>query len=458
MYTNENNLKFLYLIVDLIILNIAFSIIFYLSPLFWELNFHDLSLYLLHANLTGVLTYSVYSRRNLYIHDDFINRVRRINNRILIFIAISFILAQVFLPRTFSRIFILEYIALFYALKIIFYFIIYKYLRYRRAKGHYIHRVLIIGTNEMSCLLRDLLNNNPMLGYEFMGYISEDFSDKINVVGEIADLPNLVDKYHADILFVTLSVYNDLNKSRELLATCNKLGVRVRFVPENQYWFKIRKNLESVGSLVVINPQEIPLDDLNARFSKRIFDIFFSLLVIVLIFSWLFPILAVLIKISSKGPVFFIQKRTGINNKTFNCLKFRTMYVSSDADVKQATKNDVRISKIGKFLRKTNLDEFPQFINVLMGQMSIVGPRPHMLKHTQQYSELIDYYKVRHYVKPGITGWAQVSGYRGETDELWKMEKRVEYDMKYLENWSFLWDMKIIFLTIFGKKTYTNAF
>ena len=132
--------------------------------------------------------------------------------------------------------------------------------------------------------------------------------------------------------------------------------------------------------------------------------------------------------------------------------------MSNDADEKQATKNDSRVTPLGSFLRKSNLDEFPQFFNVLIGQMSIVGPRPHMLKHTQQYSELIDYYRVRHYVKPGITGWAQVSGYRGETDELWKMQKRVEYDMNYLENWTFWWDLKIVFLTVFGKNAHKNAF
>jgi len=217
-------------------------------------------------------------------------------------------------------------------------------------------------------------------------------------------------------------------------------------------------NMESVGSLVVFNPQEIPLDDINSRFFKRAFDIVFSSVVILFVISWLFPLLCVLIKLTSKGPVFFKQKRTGINNRTFTCMKFRTMHMSNDADEKQATKNDSRVTALGGFLRKSNLDEFPQFFNVLIGQMSIVGPRPHMLKHTNQYSELIDYYRVRHYVKPGITGWAQVSGYRGETDELWKMQKRVEYDMSYLESWTFWWDLRIVFLTVFGKNSRKNAF
>ena len=139
-------------------------------------------------------------------------------------------------------------------------------------------------------------------------------------------------------------------------------------------------------------------------------------------------------------------------------MKFRSMCISKDADEKQATLGDARITPVGHFLRKYNLDEFPQFFNVLFGQMSIVGPRPHMLKHTDLYSELIDFYKVRHYVKPGITGWAQVNGYRGETDELWKMEKRVEYDMIYLENWTFLWDIKIVLMTVMGSNAYKNAY
>ena len=180
-------------------------------------------------------------------------------------------------------------------------------------------------------------------------------------------------------------------------------------------------------------------------------------LVILLIFSWLFPILSIIIKLTSKGPVFFVQERTGLNNRNFKCLKFRSMEVNVDADKQQATADDSRITPIGKFMRKWNIDELPQFFNVFFGQMSLVGPRPHMLKHTQEYSKLIDSYLSRHYIKPGITGWAQVNGYRGETDELWKMEKRVEFDMEYIDNWNFSWDIKILWLTLFSKEAYSSA-
>jgi undecaprenyl-phosphate galactose phosphotransferase/putative colanic acid biosynthesis UDP-glucose lipid carrier transferase len=162
----------------------------------------------------------------------------------------------------------------------------------------------------------------------------------------------------------------------------------------------------------------------------------------------LFPILIAVVKLSSKGPAFFKQKRSGENNESFTCLKFRTMKVYALSDELQSQKHDPRITKLGAFMRRTNLDELPQFFNVLLGKMSVVGPRPHMLKHTEQYSELINNYLVRHFVKPGITGWAQVKGYRGETKELIDMKNRVEFDIWYLENWTFLLDLKIIWMTV----------
>lgn len=185
------------------------------------------------------------------------------------------------------------------------------------------------------------------------------------------------------------------------------------------------------------------------RAVKRLFDFVFSSVILLLSPLWLLPI-AICVKLSSPGPVLFKQKRTGFMGREFNCLKFRTMRVNNESDKLQATKGDPRITRIGEFLRKTSLDELPQFINVFKGEMSVVGPRPHMLKHTKDYSAIIDKYMVRHFIKPGLTGWAQVNGYRGETKELWQMEKRVEYDVWYIENWNFMLDMKIIFLTLIG--------
>ena len=180
---------------------------------------------------------------------------------------------------------------------------------------------------------------------------------------------------------------------------------------------------------------------------KRSFDILFSLFIILFVFSWLYPILALLIKLESRGPVFFIQLRTGRNNTHFKCYKFRSMRVNNEADKKQATLNDHRITRIGAFMRKTSLDELPQFFNVLLGNMSIVGPRPHMISHTEEYSQLTEKYTSRHLLRPGITGWAQVLGLRGEVKNAEAILKRVEADVWYLKNWSFQLDLKIIFLT-----------
>jgi len=458
MNSNENELRLIYLVLDLIIVNFIFGIIYFISPVLPDLSFHERSLYLLLFNISEFITFSVFSRKNLYLHDSFSNRVKRISNRMLSFSILLFVFAHLFLAPGFSNIFLLDYVILLYIGNVIFYFSLYTFLKIRREKGYYVHRAIIIGYNDMGFFLQQLLENTPMLGYEFVGFVADVSEEDKDHIGHINELSQLVTENNIDFIFVTLSAYNDIKKSKELLSVCNKIGVRLRFVPENQYWFKSSMNLESVGSLVVFNPQEIPLDDLKARVVKRVFDIVFSSLVIAFIISWLFPILFLLIKLSSKGPVFFLQQRTGINNRTFKCVKLRSMCMSEDADLKQATSQDARITPIGRFLRKTSLDEFPQFFNVLFGQMSIVGPRPHMLRHTEQYSELIEYYKVRHYVKPGITGWAQVNGYRGETDELWKMEKRVEYDMNYLNNWTFWMDLKIVFMTVFSKKAMMNAY
>jgi Undecaprenyl-phosphate glucose phosphotransferase len=206
--------------------------------------------------------------------------------------------------------------------------------------------------------------------------------------------------------------------------------------------------LDRYEKLPVLNISTIPLDESVHQFIKRVFDIVFSSVFLLLVMSWLVPIMALIIKLDSRGSVFFLQDRSGKDNKSFKCMKFRTMIVNAESDTKQATKNDSRITKLGNFLRKSSIDELPQFINVFLGSMSVVGPRPHMLRHTDEYSKLIEAFMGRHYVKPGITGLAQCMGYRGETKTLEEMENRVRLDRYYIENWTFWLDIKIIFLTV----------
>jgi exopolysaccharide biosynthesis polyprenyl glycosylphosphotransferase len=226
--------------------------------------------------------------------------------------------------------------------------------------------------------------------------------------------------------------------------------IRFRIVPDFRGFIFKRVNIDFFDDVPVITLREEPLTDFMNRFLKRIFDILFSTFVIIFVLSWLYPLIAILIKISSQGPVLFKQLRSGVNNEEFVCYKFRSMTISCDSDLKQATKSDARITKLGLFLRKSSLDEFPQFINVFFGDMSIVGPRPHMLLHTAEYSELINKYMVRQLVKPGITGVAQVRGYRGETKEIEDMEGRVRLDVWYIENWSLSLDINVIFQTIWN--------
>ncbi|RZF58953.1 exopolysaccharide biosynthesis polyprenyl glycosylphosphotransferase [Sphingobacterium corticibacterium] len=242
----------------------------------------------------------------------------------------------------------------------------------------------------------------------------------------------------------------DINTySKELIMEANHQCVQLNFVPAvtATLSYGMTKSEAVSVDLPVIRSHEDSLSTMENRIKKRIVDLLISGFVLVFILSWMVPLIGLIIKLQSPGPIFFKQPRSGRNNQTFGCYKFRSMVVNKDSNKAQATKDDKRITPIGKFLRKTNLDEFPQFINVFLGQMTVVGPRPHMLSHTEHYSKLIQHYMVRHFVKPGITGWAQVNGYRGETKDPKLMAKRVEYDLEYITNWSSMLDFKIVFMT-----------
>lgn len=224
--------------------------------------------------------------------------------------------------------------------------------------------------------------------------------------------------------------------------------IKVKLVPDNKDFITKNLSLEYYGFVPVFAIRNFPLDRPVAKFLKRTFDIVFSLLVIIFILSWLSPILYILIKKESEGPLFFKQVREGIKGNGFMCYKYRTMGINDRSHLDQTIKNDVRITKIGKFLRKTSIDELPQFINVLKGEMSVVGPRPHMMSQSNKFKKIVDKYMVRHFVKPGITGLAQVRGYRGEIEKDSDIINRVKFDIFYVENWSIVLDVNIILKTI----------
>jgi len=435
--------------------------VYHNSPMYDYVDLPGRNLYILHANISELFAYILYSKRNYFFTDSYTERVKAFSIRFIILLISLFVLAEIFLPKGYHKGFLVEYTGFFFVVKVVVFYFIYKLQQYRYKNGHAHHRVAILGVGNSDLILGKMLNDNPSLGFKLAGYLSNrNYQSDFATLGELNDLGFLSEKYKLNMLFVTDPTYFTKENTKKLLSICNETGLRVRYILMKGYWNNynhIGKKRESARYFEMFNPQQIPLDSLTLRVQKRAFDILFSAGIILFIFSWLFPVISLLIKLDSKGSVFFLQKRTGINNKTFKCLKFRTMTVNKESDSKQAQVNDSRITSIGSFMRRTNIDELPQFINVFLGNMSVVGPRPHMLKHTEQYSALIQHYKVRHFVKPGITGWAQVNGYRGLTDELWKMEKRVEYDMEYLEKWNFIWDIKIIFMTLFGNKAYENA-
>ncbi len=319
------------------------------------------------------------------------------------------------------------------------------FYKYYRKVGYNYRNVIIIGYGEISRELRKFFTFNPEHGFRFLGYFDNN-SDNPNIKGRLSKIKEYCDKEDIDEIYCVLP-YLDFHEVEKITKYAEDNFIKIRMIPDFRGFPYKNIEVQIFDYIPVLNFPTQPLDDLINRFMKRTFDFLFSLFFIVFIMTWLVPIIGILIKLDSKGSVFFKQKRSGINNNTFICYKFRTMRSNQEADVKQATKEDLRITRVGSFLRKTNLDEIPQFINVLLGDMSVVGPRPHMLKHTEEFSKQVDKFMLRHYVRPGITGLAQAKGYRGETNTYLKLKNRIKLDRFYVENWSLIFDLKILFLT-----------
>ncbi len=317
------------------------------------------------------------------------------------------------------------------------------YLRKIFTKEVLVKNYVIIGRNHISAEIRGYFLSNPSLGYRFLGYIE---LNREEALVEKVRFFNSTNEIH-EIYYCSKEMA--ISQLKPLIDFGLDSLIKVKVVVESQAaQGQIAARSDRFDQEPGQNISLIALDDLGNQLIKRLFDVVFSSAFLLLVMSWLLPIIFVLIKMDSKGPVFFRQLRSGKDNKPFNCLKFRSMKVNLDSDKLQATKDDPRITKLGAFLRKSSIDELPQFINVFLGSMSVVGPRPHMLKHTEEYSKLIEKFMGRHYVKPGITGLAQCMGYRGETRTLADMENRVRLDRYYIENWTFWLDIKIIFLTV----------
>ncbi len=323
---------------------------------------------------------------------------------------------------------------------------LYYFMKFYRKQWFRTKSVVIIGYGDTAVELSKFFDQFPEYGYRFLGFLHDKTYQSSDIIGRVTDLPMLAENVNIDEIFCSLPDLPDLNID-ELADFADNKVIRFRILPDFRGFTSRNILIDLFEGIPVISFRNLPLDDALNRFVKRGFDIIFSSLVIILLLSWLGPIIALIIRLQSKGPIFFRQMRTGKDNQNFWCYKFRSMYVNVNSDKVQARKGDARITPIGRFIRKTSIDEFPQFFNVLLGHMSIVGPRPHMLRHTEEYSQIIKKYMVRHFVKPGITGLAQIKGYRGETTDPKMMRGRVKFDIFYIENWSFFLDLKIVFYT-----------
>ncbi len=441
---------FLHFIGDMFVINISFLSYYFIK--FNSFVFSDkYRLLLLIFNALWIL---VAFMINLYQ----LKRIRRLDkvlinlfkaflfNVILIsgilFSMKAFVFSREHLYGTYLLLFVLILLWRYFAIKLIYLY---------RKSGYNYRRVVIIGGGKVAKQLYEYFRSNDIIAVNVYAIFSNE-KPEFNVDKDIScrsldDIKEYVLSNPIDEIYYTLSL-DDTNLVKEIVEFTDKNLVRLRIVPDFRGFMFKRVNIDFFDDVPIITFRDEPLTDFINRVVKRIFDIIFSSLVILLILSWLYTIIAILIKLSSRGPILFKQKRSGIDNQEFICYKFRSMRQTDAADIKQAVKGDNRITKIGKILRKTSLDEFPQFVNVFLGDMSIVGPRPHMLKHTEEYSKLINKYMVRQLVKPGITGAAQIKGYRGETKELHEMEARVRLDVWYIENWSLALDINIIFLTV----------
>lgn len=349
-----------------------------------------------------------------------------------------------------TRFLVIFYTA-FLALLVLYRLIFRHFVKIYRRKGGNRRTVALVGDGFNMVELYEEMTADPTSGFKVVGYFAEHPSDnypkECRYLGTPQEVIPYLKKSKAEQLYCGLTS----SHSKEILpiiSYCENNLIHFYSVPNVRNYLKRRMHLELIGSVPVLDIRQEPLAQPENRLAKRLFDIVFSLLFLCTIFPIIFIIIGLAIKITSPGPIFFKQKRSGEENEEFWCYKFRSMRVNKDSDKVQATLNDPRKTRLGNFMRKTSIDELPQFINVLLGDMSVVGPRPHMLKHTEEYSKLIDKYMVRHLVKPGITGWAQVTGFRGETKELWQMEGRVERDIWYLEHWTFMLDLYIIYKTV----------
>lgn len=448
----ERYLQITLIALDLIVLNV----VYFLCQLIFSsrIGLFPMDTYLLYWTISNALWLVLSFFLRSYT-DKIILRFESFTKRTIqvYLIWIIFIMFYLFFSRELkiSRLFIVFTIVIFGMGLMVNRFIYLGINRYFKNKDFFLKKVLILGYNDTAKKLAKYLEEEG-INTQLVGYIEnfenvQELSD-YPVLGDMQNTLRVAKKMEVQEIFSTITPEQNRDIYRLMHQSENEC-IRFRIVPNLSIFITREVHIEYFGELPILSLRSEPLDDVGNRIKKRSLDIVVSLFAIIFILSWLLPLLGLLIYLESGRPIFFKQLRTGKDKKPFYCLKLRSMKKNKDADFKQATKDDERITKLGKFLRKTSLDEFPQFINVLRGEMSLVGPRPHMVKHTSDYSLVVDDYMVRQFIKPGITGWAQINGYRGEINNPEQISMRVNKDIWYLENWTLWLDLQILFLTVY---------
>ncbi|HUR11420.1 MAG TPA: undecaprenyl-phosphate glucose phosphotransferase [Flavitalea sp.] len=446
-YTNL--FRFFFAFVDLLTLCLVNIVLMFTMTRIHGLNDSAYQLLFIFGNMAWLGSAYVTA---LYINDHQMNFERFSRKTVQCYILFSVVmLLFIFLYNfQYSRLFVMLLFAGFAFTLLITRILFIMGSEWIRNKRWFNKKVVLLGYNELSKKLAEHFASNSKT-ISVKGYF-EDY-ENVHELSRYPILGNLNECVHYSIDHDITEIYSTISPEKEACVyeyaqVAEKNLIRFKFVPDFKVFVNRNIHLDYVNDIPILSLRSEPLEDIACQVKKRLFDIVVSLFVIVFILSWLAPLLAILIKLDSRGPVFFVQLRSGKNNKPFRCFKFRSLKKNSISDIQQVTRNDARYTKIGRFLRRTNIDEFPQFFNVFTGHMSVVGPRPHMLKHTQDYGRIMNEYMIRHFVKPGLTGWAQINGYRGEITEEEQLRKRIEHDIWYMENWNLWLDFKIVCLTL----------
>ena len=454
MIVNKKSIYTSRLVSDLVLLNLSFIISAILAQSIQTLLDRDYMFILLlllnivwfvNANLSGF--YLDFFTRSFSFQ--FFNILKTTLFQVGLTVLFIFLTKE----DLFTRNFILLY-GLFLTLSISLRTAIFKnVLISLRRKGKNIRNLLVIGAEEVGKNFKETITRNPDFGYHFSGFLDNTSKDD-EVIGVLDQLDEKIKEKEIDEVIITLSSQPP-DLLDEIIRICNINAVRIHIIPDYFRFLSSRFQISSIGNFPIITARQEPLEEANRRFLKRTFDIIFSSIVLIFLLSWLYPILALLIKLDSKGKVLFIQKRVGVKNDLFECYKFRTLTSESSRETeifKPVLMGDKRVTGIGNFLRKSNIDELPQFFNVLKGDMSVVGPRPHAIPYQDLYGKIFEEIKMRHNVRPGVTGWAQVNGLRGDIEDEKENNRRtimrMKYDLWYIENWTMRLDLQIILMTI----------